>query len=92
MSVKVYPAALSISLMRMRTARHQHDAKIGVPSGFVSETALNGAREPSGAWRGDGRINGDFGQQTRDARRRGNVELKWMGIGGCQPHELPAFP
>jgi hypothetical protein len=53
---------------------------------------LNGAHEPSRAWSGDGRINADFGQKTRDVRRRVNVELKWLGIGGCQPHELPAFP
>jgi hypothetical protein len=47
---------------------------------------------PSGALSGDGRIKADFGQKARDARRRDNVELKWLGIGGGQPHELPAFP
>jgi hypothetical protein len=63
----------------MRTARRQRHAEIG-------------GHEPSGALSGDGRINADFGQKARDARRRGNVELKWPGIGGGHPHELPAFP
>jgi hypothetical protein len=53
---------------------------------------LNAGHEPSGALSGGSRIKADFGQKARDTRRRGNVVSRWLGFGGGQPHELPAFP
>jgi len=59
---------------------------------LVSQSVLNCGHEPSSLLSGDDRINADFAHKARDARRRGNVELKWLEIGDGQPHELPAFP